>query len=437
MPALTCLLVLSPCLAGWAPVFQGENPPQDQVAGQVPVPAGVDGSSDVQAAGKTKEDDLDEEDETGYEGFRFRSPDGQFSLRFFGVLDNDWAFFSADRDVRSAGRAFNNGAELRRARFGLKGRLYDWIGFKLSFDFGSVGGGIKDAYFQGSGFPGVDHIRIGHFKEPFGLEQRTGSGSLTFMERSLTGALAPGRNIGIMAFDSFHKKRATWAAGIFRETNSSAFAEDLSGGQEFAFTSRVTWLPWYEKKGRRFLHLGAAVSFRNADDGFERFRVRPESHLAPRIVDTGKFPAGSIQLGGLEAALVYGPASLQAEYNAARVGEPKRASPVFTGYYVQASWLLTGENRRYKNSIGSFSEVLPEQPFQPKGGGGGAWELATRFSSIDLQDAGIPGGEAQDLTFGINWYLNPQLRFQANYVISNLDTFGNARIFEFRFRLDF
>jgi len=77
----------------------------------------------------------------------------------------------------------------------------------------------------------------------------------------------------------------------------------------------------------------------------------------------------------------------------------------------------------------------------------GAWELATRFSYLDLTDAGIRGGEMWDVTAGINWYAAPNVRVMLNYVHSHVknrqlvaggsDISGSGDILQSRFQLDF
>lgn len=370
-----------------------------------------------------------------FDGFRFVSDDGRYSLAFHGKLDNDWAFFSADEDVEVASAPFSNGTEFRRARLGLSGRMEDWLRFKAIFDFADDGSGFRDIYVEPRDVLGIDAVRLGHFKEPFGLENLTSSTAISFLERSLPTAFAPGRNVGAMALESFAGKRATWAAGGFRETDSNAFGQDADAGQEFGATARVTCLPWYQDKGARLAHLGLSASYRNPDDGLVRFREQPEAHLAPDLVDTGLLPAGSLQLGMVEGALVAGPWSVLAELARAQVDAPADRDPAFTAYSIQGSWFVTGEHRRYDRDEGTFAGISPRSAFAG-GHGTGAWELALRYSSLDLNDRGVAGGELRDLGFGVNWYLDDNLRIQVNYIIADLVSFGNARILEFRFHLD-
>jgi phosphate-selective porin OprO/OprP len=49
-------------------------------------------------------------------------------------------------------------------------------------------------------------------------------------------------------------------------------------------------------------------------------------------------------------------------------------------------------------------------------GGIGVFELAARYSAIDLDARGFRGGAERDVTVGLSWYPEPNLRLIANYV---------------------
>ena len=69
----------------------------------------------------------------------------------------------------------NDGTEIRRARLFAQGDLGNNWGYKLQYDFTGTGiDGIQDAYLDYKGF-GTFNVRLGHFKEPFGLQNMTSS----------------------------------------------------------------------------------------------------------------------------------------------------------------------------------------------------------------------------------------------------------------------
>jgi phosphate-selective porin OprO/OprP len=287
----------------------------------------------------------------------------------------------------------------------------------------------------------VGGVRVGHFKEPMGLELLTSSRHLTFMERSLaTEAFAPERNTGVMIGNHAFNESLNWALGGFTDVGDSG---DGPIDSNFRVTGRVSGSPWYEEDGRRLLHLGASGSYIDPEEDV-RFRSRPESHLAPRFVDTMVIPSDHTWLTGAEAALVLGPLSLQAEYLRTWVDTMSSGTAVFDGYYVAGSWFITGEHRNYRRSSGTFDRIRPHRNFSLTDGGLGAWEVAVRYSSLDLNDAGINGGCLSDITAGLNWYLNPNMKLQFNYVHAMLDRTvagvnhdGTAHIVQGRVHVDF
>lgn len=409
------------------------------------------------------------------EGLRFDSRDENFKLTIGGRLYLDGLWGSEDSDVRNykipaTGKGVGDqldGVEARTLRLSFSGTIYQNTDYKVELDFagtekavqsnvneggtstksatsfGSSTVAFKDVYFGFRNLVPFGYLKAGHFKEPFSLEELTSSRFTTFMERALPVlAFAPSRNVGVELSSSELQDRMTWAVGMFRDTDNRGYGQDE--GKGWNATARMTGLPWYEEDGKKLLHVGAAASLRNPENSVA-YKTRPEQHLAANFVDTGNILTDDVMLFGGEAALVLGPLSLQGEMMQAQVDPDAGSSLDFLGGYVQTSYFLTGENRVYKKSAGAFDRVKPKHNYGAVVDGRkgwGAWELAARYSFIDLNDGAAKGGELDDVTLGVNWHLNPNMRIMANYVRAMLDDTGTQKggdsdLFGIRLQVDF
>ena len=212
----------------------------------------------------------------------------------------------------------------------------------------------------------------------------------------------------------------TASVGFFGDAVDTSSSDGNDDG--WGAAGRATFAPVNEKT--RVIHLGAAADYRGTGDNESlRFKQQPETHVASvNIVDTGAiYGADNYLKLGAELAAVEGPFSAQAEYVWTTVERESGSDLDFDGWYIQAAYFLTGESRRYKK--GKFAGVLPNSVVGRNGIG--AWQLAARYSAIDLTDSDIKGGEAESFTVGINWYPTSTLRFSANY-ITVLDVDGGA-----------
>jgi len=367
-------------------------------------------------------------------GLKFSSKDKAFELKVGGRLQSDWTFFSADDDIEAKTGKLEDGHEFRRARLYIAGTLYGNIEFKAQYDFAGGDADFKDVYLGLKNVVGHAGLRIGHFKEPFGLEELTSSKYLTFLERAMPiEAFAPSRNVGFALLKN--DNRFSWGFGIFKDADDYGIPSDNVSESVWAYTGRIAGTVYYRDEGRSLLHLGLAYTSREPAGDSLRIRARPEMHLMPsRLVDTHAMDADGYDGIGTEIALVQGPFSVQGEYMMASADLIDGGSVDFTGYYVFASYFFTGESRHYKK--GAFDRVSPSQNFTP-GGGAGAWEVALRYSGIDLTDGPISGGEEDNLTLALNWYLNPNVRFMWNYVTADVTDVGNVDAFMMRFQIDF
>ena len=378
------------------------------------------------------------------DGLRLETNDKNVQLQLGGRVQVDWAWFDEDDDLVAQKGNSQDGTEFRRARLNFQGLLYRHLEFKTEYDFarraatGETGGpGFRDVYLGAVDIPVVGNTRVGHFKEPFSLDEMTTDTDVTFMEKSLASVFAPSRNTGFGLYDAVLDQRATWAAGVFRDDGGDNFGYSQEDGK-YNVTARLTGLPWYEDEGRHLLHLGVAASHRNPNGNSVRFRQRPEANLANRYVDTGALGADDVNEIGVEAAVVLGPLSVQGEFMGADVDAPAGASgSFFSGYYVQASYFLTGEFRPYDRARGVFGRLVPKDSLFGGKGGGGAWEVAARYSHLDLDDSGVNGGTLSDITGGVNWYMNANFRVTLNYIFSQLEDVGDAHIGMVRFQVVF
>ena len=354
-------------------------------------------------------------------------------VKFGGRIQNDWTFVDESMRVRETFGEQPSGSEFRRLRIFAKGMVVPNIEFKLQVDFAGGEVKLKDAYIGLKHVPYVGKVRIGHLKEPFSLEESTSSKYITFLERALPVGLAPSRNAGILVGQTVAHGRVTWAAGVFRDTNSFGEAR----GTAYHLTGRVTALPLYLDDGRELVHIGIGYSFRNPENDVLRFRQRPEVHLASRLIDTGTLEGvKDYQLFGLEGAFVFGRLSVQGEYIVTTINASTYNDPVFKGYYVYASFFLTpGDRRRYAVKSGSFGRVRPNRSVGK--GGMGAIEMAIRYSTLNLDGGRVQGGKLRNVTFALNWYLNAHTRVMVNYVHADRLMIGTADYLLTRFQVDF
>jgi phosphate-selective porin OprO/OprP len=164
------------------------------------------------------------------------------------------------------------------------------------------------------------------------------------------------------------------------------------------------------------------------------------------LVSTGALSAStaSVYGGGLGANwrnyLVQGEA-YQIDVPQSRLPGVPAPGLGFSGGYIEGSWVLTGEPHPYDPERAAWARPKPDNPFSI-GGGLGAWEIAARYSAVDLNSNVIPGlsqtvtggvygGRQQIGAVALSWYPNDWLRFmlQVQYVdVDKLNAAGTTQI---------
>jgi phosphate-selective porin OprO/OprP len=370
-----------------------------------------------------------------------------------------------------------DGTYFRRIRPFLEGTLWEVGEYRLNLALENTQFSLTglDEFWVGiNQIPGVGTVRLGHVKTPMGLEadMTASSRTMTFLERSsYSEAIELNQNFvtGVWLGNTYLDQRTSYQFAMFRPDQGASSGTFFGDGQ-WGWQGRLTGLPIYECDGRHLLHCGLSGGFRNGTNDLSvstdrtfRLRARPElrdddaaaspggAQLVPdansnRMVDTGQIAASRQWLMGMELLYILGPFSVQAEYGfnwidhaigIAPVGftlNPMLTSPqnyFFSGGYVQLAYTLTGENRAYDRAIGTLArDYFRGGPFtnawlvRDENGnlnwGIGAWEVAARYSYINLNDGSglnrIQGGVMNGWTLGLNWYLNSNVKFQFDWV---------------------
>ena len=372
------------------------------------------------------------------DGLNMETNDGRFQVRIGGRIQYDWVFWGDDSEIAdSVAGPIVDGTELRRARLFVEGYMYDKIEYKAQFDFAGGKVNIKDVYF------GIRHpkygFRMGHMKEPFSLEELTSSKYLTFLERALPSVFDSERNAGFLLHGNVIDGRFNYGIGVFRETGGGGIGALIS---RYNLTGRFAGPLVYEDEGRKVFHVGGSATLQNDSGGDRVFRQRPEVHLAPNFINSGVVQTDSVAVFGLETVAVLGPFSAQAEWKVAPVASEETGDPTFWGWYAYGSWFITGENRSYYND--GMERIRPYRNFLGGDRGLGAWEVALRYSTLDLTAPGadksesLTGGTRLDnVTFGVNWYWNPMTLMRFNLVRADVQDVGEIWAFTWRGQLEF
>lgn len=374
------------------------------------------------------------------DGLFLASPQDQFALKVGGRLQADFGWPAGGEQLeQEIGDTWDDKVTFRNLRVCLSGQFVRNLEYKAEVSFANHVFTVTDLFIRVTHLPAVGNLTIGHFKEPRSLEQLASNNDITFLERALPAVFSSRRGFGLMAGNQAPDGRMTWAAGVFHTYDDPVWGS-TDDGDSWDVTGRVTGLPVYEEDGRSLLHMGASYGLRLPDDPV-RFKQRPEAYFMPNFTDTKDIGADSVHRLGFEAAWVKGPFSVQGEYQAAGCAAPSAGNPWLQGLYAQASYLLTGESRPYDRASGVFKGVRPLKNVG-EDGGYGAWEVAARYSCLNLNQGELPASarDVQDFTFGLNWYLCPNARVMWNYVHSWVDGSGvdsGVDVFLMRFQMAF
>jgi phosphate-selective porin OprO/OprP len=376
------------------------------------------------------------------EHFFIKSSDGQFSISPYGYVDTDYRAYKGDGAPADT-------FLVRRARFGFQGNYGSHFDFALLTDANPTTGAIvRDVYLNVRIRPEFQ-IQAGQFKEPFAQETGIGATNLDFVERGLQSLLYPCavtayRCPGITLHGDIDGGVLQYWAGAFNGRGGVT----ANVTNEPDFVGRVRLYPWRKTKNEwlRQFAIGGSIDHARSrglsnDVSFSGLLPDGTYTFFPQLAINGP-----IERYEGEFTYITGPFAARGEYVQLQeqrdgVGAEQVGGLAFLtlpgigakAWNIGATYLLTGE-KRPENGTPRVKHPLfgPDTP----GGGGrgwGAWEVGVRYSGIQANAPAAnflnyytPGFVSQydyhtdEITFGINWYMNYWVKYQFNVNIDQL-----------------
>ena len=412
----------------------------------------------------------------GDNGFRITSADKKNQVRIRGAVQTDGRFF-LDND-----HGFNvNSFDVKQARLWLEGYVFQNIYYKIMPDFAASGNILPDAYIDYAYHPAAE-LLVGKFKPSISLERLQGDSDTTFLERAFPTYLAPNRDVGIQVHGAFAKPGytaeiapgpidtknfLTYQIGVDNGTgdNGSLNYDGADTNNNKEFVGRVfaqpflhNGNPWLEGLG-----IGLAGSF---DDPNNQALINQATPIGRTtylnytntyknkdgIANPAPTSNGDRNRLYPQAYWYAGPYGLMAEYVTSsqhlsginKAGKPVNVKQDNKAWQVLASYVLTGEHN-------SFGAIKPIQNFNPLDGRWGAFQLAARWTEIDIDNTTFQiinpdkaPNHATAWALGVNWYLNPyslvRADFEQVYFNGGADKGGNRpteNVFATRFQVAF
>ncbi len=333
----------------------------------------------------------------------------QYRYRFGAQISYDIGYINeADITYRDS--------NFRRLRIFHKGSFFnEKLFYELEYSF--IGDSYKDMYIGYKNkidFLGLKYrTKIGNIKIPFSLETYTSSKYITFMERAMTDSFAEGRKVGaeLLVSKKIEKNRVNAFISIFSNSMNERIENKID---QPGYALRLTY--GYQFRKNHLFSLGTAQFVQDMKGEDVKYNQSSESNFVrEKFISVKVKDVDVVQKNNIEFLYIYDKLFFQSEYT--RVSLNSLVDKYFfNGYYLEGSYFLLGQGRKYKFNNSTLSKVKP--------GKDGSIELAFRYSYLNLNDNGEnglnpeKGGTQTDYNYGVNWYINNELKFMVNYIVS-------------------
>lgn len=330
----------------------------------------------------------------------------------------------------------------RRLRIAFLGDIFETMLYKLEVDFNNPSEPeMKDNYLGFKELPLLQTVLLGYQKRPLGLDHLNSSRFNIFIERPLVVEAfnEDARRLGLASYGVSQDEAFNWTVGVYSLENPVDDGRYIGDSLQLGLNTRLSASPWYDESsgGRGYLHLAVANMAARPDGDADpldtnrnegRFRTRGELRSDNRWIDTGRIAGADwFDTLGLETILNLGPLQIVSEYQNTWLDRDDGSALFFHGAYVYAAYFLTGEHQPYDRESGTIDCAEPFENFflveRCRGGvgaGWGAWQVAARYSYLDLTDEDIRGGVEHNVTLALNWLWTSHSKLQFNAIYADI-----------------
>ncbi len=317
---------------------------------------------------------------------------------------------------------FDN-VKVKNLKFGIKQQLSMESVFNFTLKWSNYGMKVDSIYLDYKLSPKIT-VSIGQIYIPLSMENEDSGNSYQLIDTTKY------YNIGNFLFDNgigLKIKYINNNFGIFSGVYGNAYNDDIDRINKNIFSFKTYFNPYKEEND--VIHVGA--NYLNGVTNHNKERKVPNKSDNNLNL---KYDFKQVEHINVDFALNFDWFNLQAEYTKSFLTpaaiDYKEKFGV-SNYYIQTSFLLTGETIEYKE--GAFGKVRVNNPIDI--GGFGAFETAFRFAITDLQDRKsnkiFDYGKYKEFSIAFSWiptdFLKTTLQYSRikEHFIDDLTIFAN------------
>jgi phosphate-selective porin OprO/OprP len=366
--------------------------------------------------------------------------DSRFWFSSGGVLRLDGSVFMGSSDAKQT--YYPNSAYIRTAEWNVRGGVGEHLSYELRLKLDGGNGRFTDAMLSYSGFAPNILVSAGRLNSSFSLDNDNSTSWQPFIGTAATSIFYPNPGLGLK-YEMWWDHCAFKLAAL-QPDQGTIITPNNRGSDPWQYSARAFYAPINEYGN--VYHFGTGAILRQIENqnygggDIKRFTMNAYPGARGRntatlvqLVEPGIRSGGDTNDIGMRASWVrefnleiarqWGPVLLFGEYFYMNVKRPQpsvmpssfpfKQTVRFKNWFFLGSWILTGESREYTMADGTFSTIKPTHSY-------GAWEVAARYTYVDLNDRDIQGGSQHDLGLALNWFYNANLRFSLDYVRAHI-----------------